>query len=49
MLLLFIVIVASYIYGKDIVFKENPNSIFTEESVDHPHKYDITKDTLNFW
>lgn len=47
-LLLGIVGVATWVYGKDMYYKSNPNSIFTEETTTHPSKYKINKDNLNF-
>lgn len=48
-LLFGVVVMACWVYGKDMHYRENPNSIFTEESTTHPEKFKINKDTMNFW
>lgn len=49
MFLLVVICIAIWIYGNDMYYKENPSYIYTEASTDHPEKFKINKDTLNFW
>lgn len=45
--LLAIIGIASWVYGNDIIYKKNPNSIFTEESTEHPEIFKLGKNTMN--
>lgn len=38
-LLLAVVVISCWIYGKDMYFRENPASIFVEESTTHPERF----------
>lgn len=49
MLLSWVICVAAWVYGNDLYFRENPNSIYTEESTEHPERFKIDKNSLNFW
>lgn len=47
-MLMLIIIISCWIYGKDMYYRENPASIFVEESTNHPELFKIRKDNMNF-
>lgn len=49
MLLFFIIGLTAWTYGNDLYYKENPNSIYTEKSTEHPEYFKVNKNTMNFW
>lgn len=47
-LLLICVTVAIWVYGKEMYYKENPNTTTTEKITKSPTKYVLSKENFNF-
>lgn len=42
------ILVALWVYGKELIYRENPKTTYTETYNKHPSRYNITKDQFNF-
>lgn len=42
------VIFAFWNYGKELYFKEHPQTTYSEVTNNHPERYDIKKENFNF-
>lgn len=47
-LLMICVCVGMWIYGKEMIYRENPNTTITEKITKSPTRYDFNKNKFNF-
>lgn len=40
--------IAFWVYGKELIYREHPQTTYSETSNKHPERFNITKDSFNF-
>ena len=43
-----LIILVSFYFGQDLWIRSNPNTVFSEEIVDMPERFDINHESLSF-
>lgn len=42
------VLIAMWVYGKELIYKENPLTLYSEKYSKHPERFDLKKNKFQF-